>query len=83
MYITDETHDRSYIYYDRSIQYISYFYNFILISGPSLLHKWSEFTSQVVRVYFTSGPSLLQKWCEFKLNVYLFMYIIPQKYYIK
>ena len=71
MYITDETHDISYIYYDRSIQYISYF------------NKWSEFTSQVVRVYFTSGPSLLQKWCEFKLNVYLFKYIIPQKYHIK
>ena len=29
----------------------------ILISGPSLLHKWSEFTSQVVRVYFKSGAS--------------------------
>ena len=71
MYITDENHDRSYIYYDRSIQYISYF------------NKWSEFTSQVVRVYFKSGPSLLQKWCEFKFNVYLFKYIIPQKYHIK
>ena len=46
------------------------------------LYKWSEFTSQVVRVYFTSGPSLLQKWCEFKLNVYLFKYIIPQNYHI-
>ena len=57
-----------------------------LYGGPYLLYvfnKWSEFTSQVVRVYFTSGPSLLQKWCEFKLNVYLFKYISPQKYHIK
>ena len=49
--------------------------------GPNILYvfnKWSEFISQVVRVYFTSGPSLLQKWREFKLNVYLFKYIIPQ-----
>ena len=52
--------------------YFNLIFFMFLISGPSLLHKWSEFTSQVVRVYFTSGPSLLQKWCEFKLNVYLF-----------
>ena len=43
-----------------------------LISGPifkSLLHKWSEFTSQVARVYFKSGASS--------------NYVYPQKYHIK
>ena len=36
--------------------------------GPNLIYvfnKWSEFTSQVVRVYFTSYPSLLHEWSEF------------------
>ena len=42
------------ILYVRNIQYIVY------TVGPNLLYvfnKWSEFTSQVVRVYFKSGAS--------------------------
>ena len=52
--------------YVRNIQYIVY------TVCPNLLYvfnKWSEFTSQVIRVYFTSGPSLLHKWSEFTSKV--------------
>ena len=40
---------------------ICYKYTIYSLYGPNLLYvfnKWSEFTSQVVRVYLKSGPSL-------------------------